>query len=282
MWRELGEADFAGLRGLAERVRAVDGGSPWGVSEGFLRGRFLGPDSRTRALVDDDGTVRAAVATRPVDDGRAAVGLVDPAARTGGIGASMVDWALAELGTVRVETESLTDPADALFRSRGLRQTFAEDVLAYDLTRGAPANPADGVELHEWTDALAPRFFAVYTAAFRDRPGFPHPTEAQWVDHDDDFAPEWTVLATAGPIDVGFVTCLKASDAWIDQLGVVPAARGTGLGAALAAEALRRMERAGEAMCFLTVNVNNPGAARVYQRLGFAGIGRRARYQRAA
>ncbi|HNP85800.1 MAG TPA: GNAT family N-acetyltransferase, partial [Kouleothrix sp.] len=65
------------------------------------------------------------------------------------------------------------------------------------------------------------------------------------------------------------------------QVGVVPEWRGRGLGAALVAEVLRRAQAGGAQAIMLDVNVNNPGAARVYARLGFAATGQRARYLRA-
>jgi mycothiol synthase len=60
-------------------------------------------------------------------------------------------------------------------------------------------------------------------------------------------------------------------------VGVRPARRGRGLGAALVVEALRRMRDAGLAEVLLDVNVDNP-AGGLYERLGFDRIGRRARF----
>lgn len=74
----------------------------------------------------------------------------------------------------------------------------------------------------------------------------------------------------------------SARGAWIVQVGTTPSARGAGIGAALTAKALRRMRAGGESEALLDVNVDNPGAACVYERLGFARIGRRARYERGA
>jgi ribosomal protein S18 acetylase RimI-like enzyme len=153
--------------------------------------------------------------------------------------------------------------------------------MAYDLSRGAPGGAVEA-ELHPWTDDLAPRFFAVYDASFRDRPGFPAWSQSEWtrwLTDDDDFAPEWTLLATRHGADVGFIGCARG--AWVVQVGVVPSERGTGLGGALTAEVLRRMFAAAERTCYLDVNVNNPGAIRVYAHLGFTRIGRRARYETA-
>lgn len=276
-WRALTEADLAGLLDLAGRVQSADGGHPMAVTGPFLIRRFLAPTVESRGAFDH-GRLVAAGAVRPLGSGRAAIGLVDPDARTGGTGSSIVDWARRADAT-QLDTEGLTDDADTLFTAYGLHRTFAEDVMAYDLSQPAPDQPV-GAELTEWTDADAPRFYAVYDEAFRDRPGFPGWTRQQWVDwltDDDEFAPEWTLLATRDERDLGFVA--GGYGAWVVQVGVVPAARGQGLGAGLTAEVLRRMRSAGETVCYLDVNVNNPGATRVYERLGFARIGRRARYE---
>jgi ribosomal protein S18 acetylase RimI-like enzyme len=180
-----------------------------------------------------------------------------------------------------VETEALTDGTRKLFAGRGLRQTFAEDVLRFDLADSSP--PAvtlpDGITLTAWSAELAERFFAVYEAAFRDRPGFPGWSARQWTDwtsDDAEFRPQWSTLATdqrAG--DVGFITCAAS---WIIQAGVHPDQRDRRLGAALVAGALRRMTAAGCIEALLEVDVDNP-AGRLYERLGFTVIGRRARFE---
>jgi mycothiol synthase len=272
IWRELDEADLPAVVGLAERVLAADGGLPLVTTEPLLRGRLFAGSGRAGLM---DGTLVAAAGLRSTGS---AFGLVDPAVRGRGLGSALVEWSLAG-GAVQFETETLTEPAHALLTSYGLRQTFAEDVMARDLQVPAPDWTVPG-DLLTWTTELAPRFYAVYSAAFRDRPGFPGWSQAQWVEwiaDDEDFAPQWTFLAVVDGEDAGFVAC--AHGGWLVQLGVVPAARGAGVGAGLTAEVLRRMAAAGEPTCFLDVNVNNPGAARVYQRCGFRRIGRRARYR---
>ncbi|MEV4637150.1 N-acetyltransferase [Actinoplanes sp. NPDC049548] len=212
-------------------------------------------------------------------------GLVDPEFRSRGLGGRLLDWGLTEAarlgGAVTVETESLTARSRQLFAGRGLRQVFAEDVLRFDLgARGVPevAWPS-GTTVREWSDADAERFFRVYDAAFRERPGFPGWSAAQWIADvvdDDEFRPGWSLLASVpGLGDAGFVT---AAVGWIVQVGVVPAARGRGLGAALVTEALRRMRSNGAEEAWLDVNVDNP-AAGLYRRLGFEDRGRRARFQ---
>nr|MDT0659551.1 GNAT family N-acetyltransferase [Micromonospora sp. DSM 115978] len=145
---------------------------------------------------------------------------------------------------------------------------------------GTPATDSpETVAFRPWPTVPARRFFETYRAAFRDRPGFPGWSERKWVDwtaDDDEFRPEWSLLAVDDRRgDVGFITC---ADGWIVQVGVRPDQRGRGLGAALVAEALRRMRAAGATEVLLDVNVDNR-AGRLYRRLGFVPIGRRARFE---
>jgi mycothiol synthase len=268
------------LIGLAQRCHAADGGLPHAAEPQFLRGRWSGPAVIAEEVRDGARQLLAAGAVRPSGGGVAYTGLIDPAARGRGLGGRLLDWGLGRTAPVTVESEGLTPEAESLFASRGLRQVFAEDVMRIEV-RGSepPAWPA-GVELVNWDDAVAPRFFAVYHAAFRERPGFPDPSAGEWiadVTDDDQFRPGWSVLAVVpGRGDAGFVT---AADGWIVQVGVIPAARGAGVGAALIREALSRMRADGATEAWLDVNVNNP-ADRLYRRLGFENRGRRARYTR--
>jgi mycothiol synthase len=235
------------------------------------------------------GMLLAAIAVRPGPRGPMVTGLVDPAARGRGIGSRLLDAALAvaaefevaTAGFVTVETEGLSADAEKLFQSRGLRQFFAEEVMRIDLAAApvpGPAWPA-GTTVAEWNGKTAERFFQVYAASFRERPGYPDPSAAEWIEdtaEDDDFQPERSLLATLPEIgDAGFVS---VGDNWIQQVGVVPAARRTGLGGALIREALRRMASAGLHEGWLCVNVDNP-AASLYRRIGFEGAGHRARYR---
>ena len=280
-WTTLTEGDLGELVALAAAVLAADGGLPLAADAGFLRRRWFADGSAGIAGRDDAGRLVAAASVRP---GVTATTLVHPEARGGGLTERVLDWALAEAarrdGTVTVETESLTPAQGELFASRGLRQVFAEDVMRIDLTGDVPAPVwPPGAVLQDWSAETAPRFFAVYTAAFRDRPGFPGWSAGEWIGEvtdDEDFRPGWSVLATVpGVGDAGFVT---GAVGWVVQVGVVPAARGRGLGGALVCEALGRMRAAGRVEAWLDVNVDNP-AARLYRRLGFRGMGRRGRFR---
>ncbi|HEX6967454.1 MAG TPA: GNAT family N-acetyltransferase [Micromonosporaceae bacterium] len=286
-WRNLSSDDLPAVAALAARCLVVDGGLPAAATEDFLARSFAVPGGVSRGAIDRGGTLVAAGATRPVQRGGSpvavATGMVDPAHRGLGIGGRLLDWALDSAASlapaVVVETESLTEEAARLFASRRLRRVFAEDVMRFDLADPIPrtAVPA-GIVVERWSAALADRFFAVYEASFRDRPGFPAWSSREWVDWttgDDDFRPEWSLLAVDPQDgDVGFITC---ADGWIVQVGVRPDRRGRGLGAALVAEALRRMRAAGAGVALLDVNVDNPAGA-LYRRLGFIRVGRRARF----
>lgn len=278
--------DDADLITLARRCLELDGGLPLAADPGFLRRRWAAPGTVTVQARDHEGTLVAAGAVRPgsAGDGATFAGMVDPAARERGLGSHLLSWGLAEggrhVGPVTVETESLAAGAEALFAARGLRQVFAEDVMRIDLTAGAPDRGwPEGTILTGWAEETAGRFHAVYDAAFRERPGFPGSTAEEWIAdvvEDDEFRPSWSVLATVpGLGDAGFVT---ASVDWIVQVGVVPAARGRGIGGALVAEGLRRMRADGGTHAWLDVNVDNP-AVRLYRELGFEHRGRRARYR---
>ena len=289
IWAPLTDSGFPDVAELARRCLTRDGGMPAVTDEDFLRSRYTVPGAVALTVRHVDQRLVAAGAVRPGPAGAIATGMVDPQWRGAGVGARLLDRLLevAERdGPATVETESLTPAVHRLFASRGLQQVFAEDIMRFDLT-GAGAGPAavpptrwpDATTLAEWSDATANRFHAVYEAAFRDRPGFPGWSAREWISWavDEDFRPEWSLLAAVpGVGDAGFIAC---GTGWIIQVGVVPAARGRGLGAALVAEALRRMRAAGADAALLDVNVDNPAGA-LYRRLGFHVVGRRARFRR--
>lgn len=292
-WRQAGPADLPAIVALHQSALAADGGTPFAADEWLMR-RWYIDGVRASLAVFSGGELAGICASRPGQpDGSPAkiAGLVGPAWRGHGLGGQLLDFGLAAAGPdapVIVETESLTEAADALYRSRGLRPVFAEDVMSLSLAQrlpalGPPALPPDpGIAFTGWTGATAPRFFAVWQAAFRERPGFPGWAAGTWISRmseDADFRADWTLLARAGGDDVGFIA--GAAGGWIVQVGVIPAARGRRISARLIAEALRRMIEAGETRAVLTVNVNNPAAIAVYERLGFTATGRRARYERA-
>ena len=169
------------LLALAERCLQADGGMPLATDPGFLARRWAAPGVVAFALRGDDGALLAAGAARPAGDGAVFTGLVDPAARSRGLGARLLDQGLAAAADlspaghnatprpiITVETESLTADADALFASRGLRQTLAEHVQRIDLITPRPPAPPrpPGATITTWSAATAHRFHTTYAAAF--------------------------------------------------------------------------------------------------------------------
>jgi mycothiol synthase len=285
-WRALREADLPALTALAGACLSADGGQPYADSPAFLSGCYL-TGARTYAGFDDASLVCVSSLREPAPDS-VTTGLVHPEWRRRGIGGYAFDWAAYQAGAgqagaggIRAQTEALSPGAHALYLSRGLSQVFAEDVMRLPASAGLPpVRPPNGLVLSRWGEADPARFHAVYEAAFRERPGFPGWPRARWIEQlsdDEDFRADWTLLATVGDTDPGFV--VAATGGWIAQVGVLPAARGVGLGALLIAEAVKRMRSAGETTITLNVNVNNPHAAALYRRLGFSYAGRRAKYE---
>lgn len=300
-WRAIGSDDLAAVVELAGTCHADDGGLAFMIEPGTLKGRYF-PDAPGAAIgaFDADGRLAACTTVHLSSDSgtqRATiVGQVRPELRGRSLGTYLMRWSqaqaqpfLASAATgqrvLRVTTESLTDAADRLYRAHGFKPVFEELVMRRDSHLPLPDRPLPPeVAIVSWQSALAEQFFQAYDASFRDRPGFPGWSAAEWIDwitEGDDLRPEWSLLARAGGVPVGFLIGADGPpDGFVMQVGVVPAQRRRGLGAALLVEAMQRMQAAGAASTQLTVNVNNPGAIQTYAELDFATIGRRARYER--
>lgn len=80
-----------------------------------------------------------------------------------------------------------------------------------------------------------------------------------------------------GPVGFAIVR-VAADEAEILSLGVVPALRRAGIGAALARACAERAGREGAAALFLEVSVDNRAARALYGKLGFREVGRRPAY----
>jgi mycothiol synthase len=236
-------------------------------------------------LARDSNTERALIA-----------GQVRPGHRNRGIGTFLMRWSQvqaralfstspAEKRLLQVATESLTDSVHRLYRGHGFEPAMEELVMRRDLHQPLPDRPPPpNVTITSWQPDLAGQFFQAYARSFRDRPGFPGWSAEKGLDWtvDENYRPEWSLLARAGDVPTGFVTAgTEHPSGFVVQVGVVPEQRRRGLGSALMVETMRRMQAAGETACQLTVALNNPGAIEAYARLGFAVTGRRARYQRA-
>ena len=289
-WRALEQSDLPAVTDLARQCLSADGGQPYAADPGFLAQwyrseakTYAGWDGAELICVSSLRRLPPASPGEPRTANAVTTGLVRPAWRRRGIGEHAFDWAAREAGdgALRAETEALSEGGHALYLSKGLSQVFAEDVMQLAGRAVLPATQGpEGLMLSEWGQADPARYYAVYQASFRERPGFPGWAQERWIEwisDDEDFRPEWTLLATFDGNDVGFV--VGEATGWIAQMGVVPSARGKDVGARLIAEAMQRMRSAGETTITLNVNVDNPHATALYCRLGFARIGRRAKYE---
>jgi mycothiol synthase len=208
-------------------------------------------------------------------------GQVHPDLRRRGIGAYLLSWAHAFGGRAVVRTESLDPSAERLYERQGYRQVFAERVMRRYLsgTSRIPDQPS-GIVLRKWSTSTQSAFFSAYSRAFKDRPGFPGWSEAEWVEWisgETGFRPDASFVAFAGEEPVGFIAC---AENWIEQVGVIPTRRGLGIGETLLRHSMSYLQDRGDTECWLNVNLDNP-AYQLYRRLGFEVFGTRARYVRA-
>lgn len=300
-WRSLQPIDVQAIVALANVCLAADGGLLLGATDAYIREHYLSSQSGSSiGAFEMDGGLVACAAIQPThtaDEYRTTiVGQVHPDHRRRGFGTFLLKWSIAEASrllaacppdrphVLQLTTEMLTEDAARLIERQGFTQQFAEDVMRRDL-----ADPLSdvllppGIRFATWVPALADQFFSVYQAAFRERvvPGYPAWSQEKWLawleTDDDDFLSELSLLAYHDDLPAGFIVC---ADRWIVQMGVLPERRERGIGSALVSEVLKRFRAAGGDHVLLDVNVNNPSAARVYTRLGFKRVGRRARYIR--
>jgi mycothiol synthase len=303
-WRQITRDDLAELVELASTCLMADGGLGWMFEPDALINRYFpdAPGTAIGAFTPGQHLVASATARLGGDSSRQQVtiaGLVRPDLRNRGIGAYLMHWSQVQAQSLlagvpanqqvyQVATESLTEPADRLYRASGFERVFDELVMSRDLLLPVPDRglPPD-VTLINWQPNVAEQFYQAYHAAFHERPGFPGWSAAEWIARvtDNDLIPEWTLLARAHSVPLGFVIgCIDLTTnppgGFVWQIGVIPTQRRRGLASGLLVETMRRMQAAGASTAQLTVHTNNPGAIQTYAQLGFETIGRRARYER--
>jgi mycothiol synthase len=302
-WRLITQDDLAAVADLARSGFVVDGGivfmfEPENVKESYFPdapGASIGawtPNGRLGACATVHHLGAASTQRARI------VGMVRPDLRGRGIGDYLMRWsklqaqvllagAAADNRVLQIATESLSEPADRLYRRHGFEQVFEELVMERDLLLSLPDRPHPlDVTILTWQPDRAEQFFQAYEASFRERPGFPGYTAEEWIGRvvSNDLMPEWSLLAIAHGVPVGFVIgnielTIDPPGGHIWQIGVVPEQRRRGLASALLVDTMRQMLAAGAVKALLTVNINNPGAFDAYERLGFKTVGRRARYE---
>lgn len=221
-------------------------------------------------------------------------GRIHPNFRRAGLGTALLSWledrASSHLASIAGERlvvlrilfyDHQQDALD-LFQQHGFEFQFSEEQMVFDLQGPLPEFDA-GIYLkfETWTQDNAPAFYQVYADSFSTR-SRQLMDEAAWSHHftnplDGEFRPDLSLLARSNDEPVAFcVTTVETVpsqqapiQAWINQMGVCRACRRQGIGAALLSEALHRVARAGYPALYLSVNIDNPQAAKLYLRLGF-------------
>ncbi|MBV8971580.1 MAG: GNAT family N-acetyltransferase [Sphingomonadaceae bacterium] len=93
----------------------------------------------------------------------------------------------------------------------------------------------------------------------------------------------WARVARDAAIPLGFTLCRDVGgEAELLLIGVAPAARRRGIGAALLTAAVRDAAERGDTALFLEVRDGNAAALALYRAAGFAIVGRRPAYYRGA
>ncbi|GIG63511.1 hypothetical protein Lfu02_78830 [Longispora fulva] len=236
MWRRIGDAERGEVAELLRRCEASEG---WHLPldayqlsmdlaecvGGFLDGRLIAAAS-------------AGVGLTPTLDG-----VVDPRVRRRGIGAAMLDWALAGARgrpvTVRVRVRNPV--TERLLTGRGLRWVSGE----LELSLAVPEHPVPvaappGCRLLSWPEADPADFHAAYQASYGEERPFERwfagaigePEEAE----EDNAA----MLAVGPGREILGYAVLTKSRLW--ELGVIPTARRRGVGRALFSAALVRLQ----------------------------------------
>ena len=87
------------------------------------------------------------------------------------------------------------------------------------------------------------------------------------------------LLAADGPELLGYAVLSTVLDEGnLDNIAVSPARRRTGVGDALLTEVIRRARALGLALLYLEVRASNGPAVALYEKHGFAPVGRRKNY----
>jgi mycothiol synthase len=144
--------------------------------------------------------------------------------------------------------------------------------LAAELPVAAgPAEAPPGFVFRHPTEDDLPGWLELHNQAFAEHPDSGHWTEEmlRWQLETDWFDPEGVLLAERDGRLEGYIWMRAGSgDAWLNFLGVLPSARGSGLGRRLTAAGLEWASSRAR-RCLLYVDEANTAAVRLYRSLGF-------------
>ena len=222
-------------------------------------------------------------------------GRVHPDYRCRGIGKALLGWMedkasehlhnIAE-GRGKVLRIMFYDrPAEAikLFEALGFIFMYAEEEMRYELLGNAiETTLLPGISIETWNPENAGDFYTVYNDAFHTRSDNLM-SEAAWAFHftnpkENDFDPKYSLLLREVEEPIAYTVCHiedtvqreQLDEPWITQMGVRQAWRRRGIASGLLRECMRRLREGGFDHTMLSVNVNNPEARLVYERLGFS------------
>lgn len=173
----------------------------------------------------------------------------------------------AETGGAVLEAAGFASPSDLLTLVRPVDAPRPE-LLA-------------GLKLRPFADCDRGEIGRVAEASFVDSPDFPELTAlrpvGEWLaGHEAAFeAGGWLAFDGGHSVGLGVATAASRNEAAeLHYLGLIPAARGRGLGHALLAQLLTRLD----GVVTTSVDARNAAARRVYQRAGFRETAARAVY----
>ncbi|GAB3749763.1 GNAT family N-acetyltransferase [Microlunatus parietis] len=168
-----------------------------------------------------------------------------------------------------------------LLTGLGYRSTFT--MVELELAgRTAPVPRPEGVTLRTADSSDAPAVTALLRRIWAGRAYFTSPEPAdvrRWL---QESGPDLYLIAEDGSGPIGLAAGLAdGTGPVVDDLGVVPAARGRGVGAALLSELLDRLARHSEGPVRLHTEAHDPtGALRLYRRAGFREVARHHRLRK--
>ena len=279
-WSPITADDVDGLVRLGRSCLERDGGLPDLADPEHLLATFVTDTSICGR--DGIGEIVAAASVGVTSAGKpTATGLVDPARMNEGIGEELATWVDEQTGgPVSFVMDSVSPEAEGLFAQLGLRRVFAETVMRHSLRSIPVARRPENIVTLPFTDDTSEAFHHAYAASFGDQPGYTADSTrawGRWLREQRGFHPEDSRVALdlEGHV-AGFVTI---SEDWIEEVGVVPAWRGHGLGAHLVARSLTAISKRGAEYAWLAVGAENPARV-LYERLGFRNRGTRALYER--
>ncbi len=169
---------------------------------------------------------------------------------------------------------------------QGFRRVTRLRELALDLHFGLPTGlnvqPPTDLQFLPYCEADPGQFLATLEETYQDSLDFPEVNEARTAqDALESYRNHgradprlwWLVLRSGRPVGVVIVDLARKPEGNLLYLGVVPSARGQGLGRVLLAHAARQSLAAGASSLTLAVDARNAPALRLYRRAGFRGEG---------